>query len=571
MKLIRDNKRTELSSVKFSNNVLSSDTSNGTFKHNTTIAHSQISWKILVVDDEPEVHAVTKLSLSDLVFKGKKIELFSAMSGNEAREILANEPNFAVALIDIVMETEDAGLRLINYIRNELCNRAIRLIIRTGQPGSAPERYVIEHYDIDDYKDKTELTAQRLYTTLRTTLKAYQDLATMAHHQQSLSKIIEAAPVLYKIQPQRELFANILNQITQLCPAAANNLLIATIDNTQLCVEEWHTTIHIGTGKFADYRRELQQHSTLINTCNAIVSKNYSENLSPDALLLSLELYQHLFGYIYFEDTDTLSENDKHLLQIMVTQCAMALKNLEFYQTLEAANRQNERKNLFLGMAAHDLRNPLGIIIASEEMLQESNIESFNEEQRQCLDWIKINSHLSLDLVNNLLDIAKIESGQLELELVLTDILPIINKMVSFNRILANTKQIQLHVDYEQNIPPLMIDVSKMQQILSNLLSNAIKYSHSHKNVWIQVKQHHNEVIILVKDEGQGIPQNELPKLFESFSKTSVVGTAGETSTGLGLSICRQIIEAHHGRIWVESTEGVGSTFYVAFHAQLLQ
>ena len=129
------------------------------------------SWKILVVDDEPAIHAVTKLTVGDLKFEDKPVQLFNAMSGKEAREILKQEPNIAVALIDVVMETGDAGLRLVNYIRTELNDQRIRLIIRTGQPGIAPERYVIDHYDIDDYKDKTELTAERLYTTLRTTQK----------------------------------------------------------------------------------------------------------------------------------------------------------------------------------------------------------------------------------------------------------------------------------------------------------------------------------------------------------------------------------------------------------------
>ncbi|MEZ5670893.1 MAG: DUF3369 domain-containing protein [Thiotrichaceae bacterium] len=411
------------------------------------------------------------------------------------------------------------------------------------------------------------MTAQRLYTTLRTALKAYQDLVTIAQHQQSLDKIIEAAPILYKIQSHETLFNHILEQIRHLNPIAANHLIIATIDNASYQKGEWCTTIRAGTGRFANYQLELQQHNTLIYICHAIMNGHHPDNLLPHALLLPMQIHQRLLGYIYLEEVDELSDNDKHLLKIMVIQCSVALNNLELYYNLKTANQRNERKNLFLGMAAHDLRNPLGIIIASEEILQEIGVECLNEEQHQCLEWIKANSCLSLNLVNDLLDVAKIEAGKLELDLQPTDILLMINNVVSASRILANTKHIQLHFDCKncgENIPLPMVDSSKIQQVLNNLLSNAIKYSHPRQHVWIQIQSDNHEVVISVKDEGQGIPKDEVPKLFEPFSKISTAGTAGEMSTGLGLLICRQIIEAHHGRIWVESIVGIGSTFYVA-------
>ncbi len=157
-------------------------------------------WKILVIDDEADIHAMTRLALDDFEFGGKKLQILKAMSGIEAREILAKEPNIAVAFVDVVMETDDAGLKLVDFIRNELKYFLIRLIIRTGQPGVAPEREVIERYDIDDYKDKTELTADKLYTTLRLALKSYRDLTTLDTNRKALTKILDAAPELYHPQ-----------------------------------------------------------------------------------------------------------------------------------------------------------------------------------------------------------------------------------------------------------------------------------------------------------------------------------------------------------------------------------
>jgi signal transduction histidine kinase len=131
-------------------------------------------WKILIVDDENEIHQVTKLALDDFIFDHKKLMFLSAFSGLDARQVLRENPDIAVVLLDVIMETEDAGLALVKYIRETLQNRAVRIILRTGQPGQVPERQVIIDYDIDDYKTKTELTSQKLFTTVITALRSFK-------------------------------------------------------------------------------------------------------------------------------------------------------------------------------------------------------------------------------------------------------------------------------------------------------------------------------------------------------------------------------------------------------------
>ena len=132
------------------------------------------AWKVLVVDDEPQVHTVTKLVLRDLTFKGKKIEFCDAYSATEAKKVLAENPDVCLALVDVVMEEDDAGLRLVEYIRDIMNNKAIRIILRTGQPGYAPEKEVIIDYDINDYKEKTEMSAQKLITCVITAIRNYE-------------------------------------------------------------------------------------------------------------------------------------------------------------------------------------------------------------------------------------------------------------------------------------------------------------------------------------------------------------------------------------------------------------
>lgn len=133
-------------------------------------------FKVLIVDDDHEVHSFTKLALKDFCYADKEIEFISAYSGAEARTLLQQHDDAAVILLDIVMETSSAGLDVVKHIRHVLRNDMIRIIIRTGQPGEAPERFVIDNYDINDYKEKTELTTDRLYTTLRTALAQYSHL-----------------------------------------------------------------------------------------------------------------------------------------------------------------------------------------------------------------------------------------------------------------------------------------------------------------------------------------------------------------------------------------------------------
>ncbi|MEF1185031.1 response regulator, partial [Vibrio sinaloensis] len=123
-------------------------------------------WKVLLVDDDEQMHQVTRLALSGFEFDGKQLELISAHSGHQAQQICREETDLALALVDVVMETEHAGLDLVRYIRDDLQNRVIRLVLRTGQAGQAPEDTVIREYEIDDYKEKTELTTQKLKTVL---------------------------------------------------------------------------------------------------------------------------------------------------------------------------------------------------------------------------------------------------------------------------------------------------------------------------------------------------------------------------------------------------------------------
>lgn len=148
--------------------------------------------KVIIADDEPEVHAVTRFVLRDYEFQGKKLEFLSAHSGIEAKKLLEENPDASLILLDIVMEKDDAGLDVAEYIRESLHNNLIRIILRTGQPGMAPEEDVISKYDVNDYKEKTELTDRKFKTAMTMALRAYTDIVTIDSFRSLLEHEVQA-------------------------------------------------------------------------------------------------------------------------------------------------------------------------------------------------------------------------------------------------------------------------------------------------------------------------------------------------------------------------------------------
>jgi hypothetical protein len=249
-------------------------------------------------------------------------------------------------------------------------------------------------------------------------------------------------------------------------------------------------------------------------------------------------------------------ELEKAYEDLVAMQRELEIRNAEL-------QRLNGIKNQFLGMAAHDLRTPLGVILAYSEFLLLEASGVLTAEQVEFLSAIKSSSEFILRVVNDLLDISKIEAGRLELDLKPTDLISLIEHNVSLNSLLARHKDIHVlyHYDTDRDLTDMMLDQSKIEQVLNNLISNAIKFSHPGSTIRIEVGEEEGEAVVSVRDEGPGIPPDEIDKLFTPFQTTSVTSTRGEKSAGLGLVIVRKMVEGHKGRVWVESELGKGSVF----------
>lgn len=222
----------------------------------------------------------------------------------------------------------------------------------------------------------------------------------------------------------------------------------------------------------------------------------------------------------------------------------------------------NDQKNQLIGMAAHDLRNPLSVIKGYGEFLLTDDAAGLNEEQAEIIKIMSEASNRMLDMVNNLLDISKIESGKVELNLKKENLTALIASLIKVNKIIAAKKGINITFNYSDEEIFVNIDIHKITQVLDNLLSNAVKFSFPDSSIEVSVTLNSLLVKVCVKDYGQGIPAGEIHKLFKPFSRTSVKSTAGESNSGLGLAIVKKIIQSHRGDIFVESEFKKGASFY---------
>ncbi len=251
--------------------------------------------------------------------------------------------------------------------------------------------------------------------------------------------------------------------------------------------------------------------------------------------------------------------------ELAAAQRELAKKNAEL-------SRLNEQKNQFLGMAAHDLRNPLEVILTYSQFLLEEAAPALDRDQVLFVDTIRGSSEFMLRLVEDLLDLARIEAGELALDLAAVDLCALAERNVRLNRALAAKKGTTIDFVRAAGCPPALpmrLDAPKVEQVLNNLLGNAVKFSPPGSAVEVRLAverpaEARGRLLLTVADQGPGVPVDELERLFRPFVSHRARGTAGEKCTGLGLAIVQRIVEGHGGTIGVENRDGGGAIFCVS-------
>jgi len=294
-------------------------------------------WKVLLVDDDPDIIAVTQLSLRSFEYKSLKLDIIIANSSSQARYLIEQHTDIAVMIIDIVMETDTSGLDLIEYIRNELNNKVSRIIVSTGQPGLAPERYVIDNYDIDNYLPKTNLTSQNLYVQLRLALKGYHDIYLLERYSKGLQRVLVQTPKLYHAgrQSESKFFKSLLSQLKVLCRINGHSgvlslgLLIASItDNVG--------KIECAEGDFSYFRIDKDDPLNLFKAHEALrLGKHQSTKHTGHKNFIPLMIDDNVVALVYLESEPDLSEHDLAIMEVFVTQCASMLESFRLHNQHE--------------------------------------------------------------------------------------------------------------------------------------------------------------------------------------------------------------------------------------------
>jgi len=305
-------------------------------------------WKVLIVDDDEQVHTITQAVLRTFMFENKGIEFISAYSGKEAKEKLSTINDIALVLLDVVMEESTSGLEVAKYIRSDLQNSMTRIVLRTGQPGSAPEEKVIIEYDINDYKEKTELTAKRLFTTVISSLRNYRDLKiidddrhVLDKNREGLRQIIKSSANLFETRSLKDFASGVLTQLIAILNLNDSSVYIQT-DAMTVELKDEQFKVLAATGNFKDL--EFQQSNTaipdnVIDLFKQAVEKE--ERIFVDDIFIGY--FKTKSGHInllYIKEITNLTDTDKHLIDIFLSNVAIAFENL--YLDIEIQDTQKE-------------------------------------------------------------------------------------------------------------------------------------------------------------------------------------------------------------------------------------
>lgn len=292
---------------------------------------------------------------------------------------------------------------------------------------------------------------------------------------------------------------------------------------------------------------------------------SHSDQLPPplSMVVLQVKVKQSVEGYLFFDNMqskEAFDEHDKQLLHNLKEHIISAFLKTKI---LEELKKLNEAKNEFLGVVAHDLRNPLGNIANfAKLLLMDIEMDSLDlTNAKKMLDRINQSSKNLVEIVSGLLNLSAIESGKISLNLKKEKIDTILTECEEVHKNAAHNKNIQLIIEKNKSLPEVTVDKIRIMEVFDNLISNGIKYSHSGGRVRVHCESNGKELITYVEDNGQGLTEHDLQNIFSKFTRLSSKPTAGESSTGLGLSIVKKIVEIHGGRVWVQSTKDVGSTF----------
>jgi signal transduction histidine kinase/CheY-like chemotaxis protein len=508
------------------------------------------AWKILIADDDEDVHSASKLALDDYRFMGRELEFFNAFSGKETIELLGREKDIAIILLDVVMETDDAGLIAVRKIREELFNREIRIILRTGQPGYAPEFEVINSYDINDYKTKSELTQSKLIATITTALRSYNQVIELKKARNDLRRIT----MFPERNPQSVCQLNLEGEVIYSNPGSKKLLEKFDIEGSDI------------RSIFPDNMKQTLNELRISN--KESVTSEFSHGTGIIQVHIQF-LRDLLFFNLYIEDVTEKKQLEKELFQSHKMQAVGHLT----------------------GGIAHDFNNIQAVILGYSNLAMEHIQASNDDKLKRYLSSIINSGERASRLVEEMLIFSRTNNDTgiiIEPEKVVNETVELLKgslpSSLVINLLTAN------------KVPNIFIDPIKLEQIIMNICINGrdamnevgqldIKVQslcmtddlkeiptvmsslNSHRMDICFCKSKHtythsgNYAEISIRDTGTGISKERMDHIFDPFFTSKEVGKG----TGLGLSIIHGIMQGANGHIIVETEEEKGTLFRFIF------
>ncbi len=528
-------------------------------------------WKILITDDDKDIHYITDQVLSDFTFKGRTLSFLHAYSKKESEKILRDNPDIAVILLDVVLETDNAGLELIRYIRKELNNSITQIVIRTGQPGHAPEQSVIDKYEINDYRTKTELTAQKLFTLITTSLRAYRIKSDLRNELERRKQTEQS------LRESENRFRDIVTSIGDWVWETDTELNFTFISQNIETVTGYSDKELMGKNFFS-----LMSEESRFNAAEIIGTK-FAESKPFINIEIWIQKKDNNKACFLASGKPIKDKNNIVTGYRGVNKDITALKTAEkekemlIFQLRQA--QRLEAIGTLAGGIAHDFNNILGAILGYTQLLQMDIHE--NKKAMHYTSQILGGCDRAKNLILQILDFSRHNKKNNQMiaispSTVTKEALKLLRSSIP--------SSITIKTEIVDDVGYILADPTQMHHIIMNLCTNAYQAIEDEQGI-ITIKiygttigrQHDftlsssknkepdlkpgDYVVISVTDNGKGISQDIIDKIFEPYFSTR----KGGDGTGLGLAVVHGIVTQCQGQIIATSTEGKGTTFTIYF------
>lgn len=525
--------------------------------------------KVLAVDDSPDILDLIKDTLTEY-------EVITANNGKEAVEMTCREMPDLI-LMDIAMPVMN-GIEATGVIKKDPATRSIPVLIVTAYGGKEPmiaalnagaDDFIEKPFDADVLKARVSayLRVKALLDSIEQNRKDHEIMLDITREATSTLNITR---VLFSITRKTAEYLNLSRcSMILVDEKKGHGLVIASSDDPDIggrC---------IFLDKYPEITRVMKTMEPLVIDdahTDPLMSKAALPRPYKSIMVIPIIFRDEVIGTLLLRasmERGVFTRREADISRMIANSSANPIKNAFLYEGLEGKKLELEKankrlleldnlKSSFLAMAAHELRSPLSVINGYLELMMEGIGGPFSPKATAYLTMATEAGRGLTRTVEEILDISVIESGKLPLNLKQRDIVKKVKKVLDFMSKAMEEKGLKVHTSFSNNEVKAVFDGGKLEQVLINLLSNAVKFTPPSGNITVDVKKQPDEVIVTVSDTGCGIPADALGMVFDEFYK----GQSREKGAGLGLSICKRIVEVHGGRMWAESREGEGSSFH---------